>query len=57
VEGVAAGGTGEAMAAGVDDAGLVEAGRDFLEGWVNEMRIKQREGASCLYELKSGPKK
>ncbi len=38
-------------------SGLVEAGRDFLEGWVNEMRIKQREGASCLYELKSGPKK
>lgn len=38
-------------------AGLVEAGRDFLEGWVSEMRIKQRDGASCLYELKSGPKK
>ncbi len=39
-------------------AGLVEAGGDFLEGWITEMRIKQRDGASCLYELKGAtPKK
>ncbi len=38
-------------------AGMVEAGGDFFEGWVQEMRIKQREGASCLYELKSHPPK
>ncbi|MCU0698456.1 MAG: DUF2378 family protein [Myxococcaceae bacterium] len=34
-------------------AGLVEAGSDFMEGWVHEMRIKQLDGPGCLYELKS----
>lgn len=34
-------------------AGLVEAGADVLPGWVNEMRIKQRDGAGCLYELRA----
>ncbi|MBL8921288.1 MAG: DUF2378 family protein [Myxococcaceae bacterium] len=34
-------------------AGMVEAGAEVLPGWVNEMRIKQRDGAGCLYELKS----
>lgn len=36
-------------------AGMVEAGGDFFEGWVQEMRIKTREGPACLYELKSTP--
>jgi uncharacterized protein (TIGR02265 family) len=38
-------------------SGLVEAGGDFLEGWVTEMRIKQRDGAACTYELRSAAKK
>jgi uncharacterized protein (TIGR02265 family) len=33
-------------------AGLIEAGSDYMEGWTDEMRIKEREGPSCLYVLR-----
>jgi uncharacterized protein (TIGR02265 family) len=36
-------------------AGLVEAGAEFMEGWVQEMRVKRMDGPGCLYELKSAP--
>lgn len=33
-------------------AGLIEAGKDFMPGWTDEMRIKQRDGAACTYTLR-----
>ncbi|MBL8952178.1 MAG: DUF2378 family protein [Myxococcaceae bacterium] len=33
-------------------AGLIEAGADYMSGWADEMRIKQREGEGCLYTLR-----
>jgi len=33
-------------------AGLIEAGADYMTGWTDEMRIKQRDGAGCLYTLR-----
>ena len=33
-------------------AGLIEAGADFMSGWTDEMRIKERDGDACTYTLR-----
>jgi hypothetical protein len=33
-------------------AGLIEAGADYLEGWIDEMKIKRIDGPACFYELR-----
>lgn len=33
-------------------AGLIEAGKDYLPGWIDQMTIKQRDGEACAYTLK-----
>ena len=32
-------------------AGLIVAGSEVMRGWADRIEIKQREGASCLYEM------
>src|SRR5688572_26154973 len=33
-------------------AGLIEAGADYIAGWTDEMRIKERDGEACVYTLR-----
>jgi uncharacterized protein (TIGR02265 family) len=33
-------------------AGLIEAGADYMPGWTDEMRIKERDGEACTYTLR-----
>ncbi len=32
-------------------AGLIGTGADFMQGWADQVEIKARDGASCLYSL------
>jgi uncharacterized protein (TIGR02265 family) len=33
-------------------AGLIQAGSKYIEGWSDEVSIKQRDGDACLYQLR-----
>lgn len=32
-------------------AGLIEVGHEYMPGWVSQVRIKDRDGAACTYQL------